>query len=276
MQASWPTITDWDDAYNNAGSVPDADIYLDRWEAAAPAFRGSARGELDIAYGDDERQQLDLFLPVGAAKGLAVVIHGGYWLRFDRFSFSHLAAGAVARGWAVAMPSYRLAPDARITDITQDAAAAIETAARRIDGPICVTGHSAGGHLASRMVCTTSPLTEATRRRITRCVSISGVHDLRPLMVTEMNETLKLDEAEAAAESPALLRPATDTAVEMAAWVGGAELPEFVRQAILLANVWTGLGSGITCEVVPALNHFDIIEGLEDADSPLMAAFVGS
>ncbi len=275
MYASWPTITDWDTAYDNAGSVPDANIYLDRWEVAAPAFRGSARAELDIAYGDDERHQLDLFLPEGSPKGLAVIIHGGYWLRFDRLAFSHLAAGAVARGWAVAMPSYRLAPDARITEITQDIGAAIETAARRIEGPICVTGHSAGGHLASRMVSATSPLTEATRRRVSRCVSISGVHDLRPMMATAMNETLKLDDAEAAAESPALLHPATDTAVEMAAWVGGAELPEFVRQAILLANVWTGLGSSITCEVVPDLNHFDIIEGLEEANSPLMAAFLG-
>ena len=45
-------------------------------------------------------------------------VHGGYWLRFDRDMWSHLAAGAVARGWACAIPSYTLAPEARISAMT--------------------------------------------------------------------------------------------------------------------------------------------------------------
>ena len=51
-------------------------------------------------------------------------------------------------------------------------------------------------------------------------------------------ETLKLDAAEAAAESPALGLPRPGAEVD--GWVGDDERPEFVRQATLLANVWTG------------------------------------
>ena len=80
MYASWPTITDWDDAYANREHVPGAEKFIDRWEQLAPAFRASARADLDIAYGDHERQQLDLFLPDGEPKGLAVFVHGGYSL----------------------------------------------------------------------------------------------------------------------------------------------------------------------------------------------------
>ena len=35
-----------------------------------------------------------------------------------------------------------------------------------IAGPIHLTGHSAGGHLATRMISATSPLSEALRSRI--------------------------------------------------------------------------------------------------------------
>jgi acetyl esterase/lipase len=49
-----------------------------------------------------------------------VFVHGGYWLRFGRGDWSHLAAGPVARGWAVALPSYTLAPAARIAAITAE------------------------------------------------------------------------------------------------------------------------------------------------------------
>src|SRR3546814_5563195 len=58
-------------------------------------------------------------LPISPA-GLAVFVHGGYWMAFDKSSWSHLAAGAVARGWAVALPSYTLCPEARISDRSEE------------------------------------------------------------------------------------------------------------------------------------------------------------
>jgi hypothetical protein len=48
-----------------------------------------------------------------------IFVHGGYWLRFGRRDFSHLAQGACSRDWAVALPSYPLAPGASIPQITQ-------------------------------------------------------------------------------------------------------------------------------------------------------------
>ena len=56
-----------------------------------------------------------------------------------------------------------------------------------------------------------------------------------------LNADLKLDEAEAFAESPALLRPIDG--VRLTCWVGAGERAEFVRQNALLANIWTGLGA---------------------------------
>ena len=96
-------------------------------------------------------------------KGLVVFIHGGYWLRFDKSFWSHLATGAVEFGYAVAMPTYTLCPEIRISGIVGEIGAAIGKAAGLVDGPIFLTGHSAGGHLASRMVAAGSPLAAGGR-----------------------------------------------------------------------------------------------------------------
>jgi hypothetical protein len=50
---------------------------------------------------------------------------------------------------------------------------------------------------------------------------LSFLQDLRPMLRTQMNATLRLDAAEAAAESPALLQPVAGA--RLTAWVGAAE-----------------------------------------------------
>src|SRR5690606_30985533 len=149
----------------------------------------SGRAELGVAYGDDARERFDLFMPGREPRGLVVFVHGGYWMALDNSYWSHLAAGSVDNGYAVAMPSYSLCPQVRIAQITVQIAAAIATAAGRVSGPIHLVGHSAGGHLVTRMISHTSPLTEDVAGRISNVVSLSGVHDLRPLMRTSMNGT---------------------------------------------------------------------------------------
>jgi acetyl esterase/lipase len=269
-------ITDWDNAYANGVNIPGGDRWPAAWVGPAADYRekmaAAGRAKLDISYGERTRNRFDLFLPEGRPEGLVVYIHGGYWRAFDKSVWSHLAAGAVDSGYAVAMPSYTLCPEVRIADIVREVGKAIETAAGMVDGPIMLTGHSAGGHLASRMVTITSPLPKSVLDRVRNTVSISGVHDLRPIMSTAMNNDLHIDEAEAAAESPALLRPMPG--VRVTCWVGGAERAEFIRQSLLLANVWTGLGAATAEVVEPDRHHFTIVDGLADRDHPLTRALL--
>jgi arylformamidase len=264
---------DWQDALLNAPYIPGAAEFPPRWAAAASAFRARAEGEIDLPYGDHARQRLDLFLPQGRARGIVVFVHGGYWLDFDKNSWSHLAAGALARGWAVTLPSYVLAPEARIPDITRMIGAAISVAAARVPGPIRLSGHSAGGHLTSRMVCTDTPLPPDTAARVERLVSISGVHDLRPLLAHSMNDRLGLGPTEAAEESPCLRDPLPGT--RATAWVGASERPEFLRQSALLAEAWRIKGAETRVVAAPGAHHFDVIEALADPDSPLVEALAG-
>jgi acetyl esterase/lipase len=267
---------DWDDAYNNRGHIADAEIYPPRWGMQAAALRdrmaAAGRARLDIAYGATARERFDLFLPQGVAQGLVVFVHGGYWRAFGKSDWSHLAGGALERGWAVAMPGYTLCPQIRIAGITRQIGAAIAAAARELGGPIRLAGHSAGGHLVTRMLCEDAPLPNAVAARIVSVLSISGVHDLRPLIRTAMNTDLMLDRAEAAAESPALLEPRPG--VPVTCWAGAAERPEFRRQNALLANVWTGCGVATRAVEEPERHHFNIIDGLSEPGSPLTEALL--
>ncbi len=265
----------WDDAYANGAHIPGAEGYPPRWEAQALAFREAQADRFEThAYGSGARNKVDVFHPETAPLGLAVFVHGGYWMRFDAGTWSHLAAGASSNGWAVALPSYTLCPDARISDITQEIAAAVTLAAGLVDGPIHLAGHSAGGHLVTRMICDTGPLDAGTAARIEHTLSISGVHDLRPLRRTQMNTNLFIDGPEAAAESPVLLEPREGTHVTC--WVGADERPEFVRQNALLANIWTGLGAVTRCIEEPGRHHFDVIEALTDPESAITNAWIGN
>lgn len=260
-------MQDWDDAFANMAHIPGSDALPEIWSTEAARYRDSHRVETDLEYGPSERHRFDLVLPDAPPKGLVVFVHGGFWVRLSKDYWTQFAEGCRAAGWAVALPSYTLAPFARIAGITAEIGQAITAAAGRIDGPIHLVGHSAGGHLVSRMVCESSPLPEAVQLRIKHVVSVSGVHDLRPLIWTKMNTDQRIDEAEALSESPALLRPRQDTRIT--AWVGGAERPEFLRQTRLLALMWQGLGARIAAVEEGHHNHFTVLDGLRDPKSDL-------
>jgi arylformamidase len=251
----WP---DPDRDYANGAFIPDAADYPPRWTKKAAAFRQSLgrRAELDLVYGAAPRERLDLFLPEGTPKGVVLFVHGGYWHLFSKAHWSHLAAGPLARGYAVAMPSYTLAPVARIGEITAEVARACWFVGTRVPGPMVVTGHSAGGHLAARMG------NAGMGVPVARVVPISPLAELGPLMATEMNATLKIDAGEAAAESPAR-HPLRD-GVTAHVWVGAIERPAFLAQARILAEEWA-----CPWTVDPGRHHFDVIDGLENPASPL-------
>lgn len=251
---------DLTDAYANAAYIPDGTKYPDRWAAAAQGFRDTVPGQIGLAYGPGPREVFDLFQPA-APEGLVVFIHGGYWRAFDRTMWSHLAAGPLAQGWAVALPSYDLCPDVRISDITRQVARAIDRIAERVAGPIVLTGHSAGGHLVARLACSDMEL--GCRDRIVHVMPVSAISDLAPLIQTGMNSDLRIDLAEALAESP-LRHSAPDVPVTI--WVGGDERPAFLDQSRWLSDAWQS-----PLVVAPDRHHFDVIGDLALADSAMVA-----
>ena len=268
---AFPTPADPDDAYENRIHIPDADRHLAAWPKDAATFRRSFAGaDLNLAYGSSKRTHYDLFTPKGgieAACGLAAFVHGGYWVALSKDDFSHMAAGLLARGWAVAILGYTLAPQARITQITQEISTAVEHLGKTGTGPLRLIGHSAGGHLVSRMMCDDINFGPVTTQRLDRVLSVSGLHDLRPLQRLAKNELWQLDDNESHAESPLLRTPRPG--IDLVCLAGADERPEFIRQNAILPLVWQGLGANCHSQLLAGHNHFTIIETMTRANSGL-------
>jgi len=257
---------DYEAEYNNRARVPEHPAIIEGWARDAAAFRDSAVLEADLAYGERPRNRLDVFFPSAGktVDRLAVFIHGGYWQGLDHSFFSHLARGPLAHGVAVAVPTYTLCPEVRIGDIVEEMRLACRFLRDRFHVPMAVSGHSAGGHLAATMLATDwgadGPIVHAAQ-------PISGLFDLAPLIPTSLNAALRLDEAEARAQSP-LFWPAP-VECRLHAWVGGEESNEFHCQSRDIVDVWGKASVDTGYFSLAGANHFTVIAPLADPDSDM-------
>jgi arylformamidase len=259
--------------YDNRARVPGHPAIVAAWQHDAAAFRKTAKGEIDLAYGAGERNRLDLFMPKETGQNpLILFIHGGYWRAFDKSSFSHMAAGALAHGLAVAVPSYTLCPNVRVPDIVDELRQCCLFLWHRLQRPMVVSGHSAGGHLAAAMAATNWQDLGAPPTLIRACLTVSGLFDLRPLLATSINNDIRLSVADAQIASPLLWSPPKDVVVD--AWVGSEESSEFLRQSMSLIAAWRGVGLDAHYTEVENANHFSVINALIDPRSVMTQRLV--
>lgn len=110
-------------------------------------------------------------------------------------------------------------------------------------------------------------------------LSLSGVHDLAPMVQFSFNADYGLDAAEAERLSPARLEPRVGAPLLVA--VGGSETSEFLRQARLQWDAWPAQRppGAMGPLVLAGKNHFSVVADHADADSELtrgVLALLGS
>lgn len=106
-----------------------------------------------------ERSVLDLYLPADDMEGFPVIVwfHGGNITAGDKADGVHSEIGRTlaSRGVAVAAVNYRLSPRVKFPAYIEDAAASVAWVLEHIEDyqgdadKVFVSGHSAGGYLAS-------------------------------------------------------------------------------------------------------------------------------
>lgn len=262
-------------AYDNRAHVPEHPQIFARYAREGAAFREEAgpKATLGISYGPSPRQYYDLFAPASDSP-VAMFIHGGYWRATDPSMYSQSARGAFLQGVTVAVAGYDLSPQVSLPTIIEQMRAATIAIWKRLGRKITVYGHSAGGHLAACMLATDWKAIDKDLPAdlVPAAYPVSGVFDLTPLVHVSMNTDYKLDDASARAISP-LYWPAPKGRV-MDCVVGGAELPEFIRQSREMADKWGKAGTQTRYEEIPGANHFTAIDPLIDPSSSMTARLV--
>jgi len=142
-----------------------------RSPAALLNFTAPRRGyrvERDIAYGSGPRNRMDLYAPATSAaeagaetlqtsprgRPVLVFFYGGAFRAGRRSEYRFIGEALATLGMIVAVPDYRIYPEARFPDFLHDAASAVAKlrgiAPRHGGDPenLFLAGHSAGAYIA--------------------------------------------------------------------------------------------------------------------------------
>jgi dienelactone hydrolase len=147
--------------------------------------------EWDIYYTEekDSLQSLDVYWNSKLKNDKVLLfVHGGGWLSGDKKQYREMAAHLAEKGITVVLTNYRLSPKVKYPVHTEDAAAAINWTFNFINNyngdnkNIYLMGHSAGGHIASLVVCDEKFLTKYNLNlgNIAGAITISGVFEIKP------------------------------------------------------------------------------------------------
>jgi len=230
-----------------------------------------------VRYGASDDETLDLYLPRQPARGTLTYIHGGWWRSLDKSDYGFVAPAFVAAGYAVALINYTLCPHGTIANAVEQCRRALlwligEGPGRGAPAPLVIGGHSAGGHLTAMMYTTDWRAQGLARTPFIGGASLSGVHELAPLVRFSHNVDFRLDAAEARRMSPAATQPLTDAPLLLA--VGANETSEFVRQTDLLWDAWPrNHPAGLPAPMhIRGRHHYDVVLDYADPASALTQA----
>jgi arylformamidase len=232
----------------------------------------------DVAYGNLERERLDIYPSLQPRSKTLIFIHGGYWQMLDKSMFHFIANGFHSYGVSTLLLTYPLAPEVSIDQIVLSCRKAIKWLYSNLSTfngdpqQMYVAGHSAGGHLAAMLMATNWQLFDPglPANVVKGICAISGLFNLVPIHLSYINKVLNMDMETATCNSPLMLEPANTCPLVVA--VGKAETAEFNDQSAAFYTCWKKKGTDIQLLQLPGHNHYSIAESIVDPQSTLHQA----
>ena len=276
------TQAELDAQYNQSVLGSDLMAYRDFWTTETARARRSLDCNLDVPYGRQPVEKLDIYLPARKSREPAPVLfflHGGAWRALSKAESGAAAPTYAEQGAIYVAPDYGIAPETMLTEIVRQTRKALAWTWKNIAGHggdpdrLVVAGHSSGAHLAGML------LADGWRAKaglpedaIKGGVLFSGAYDLAPVRLSARNEYLKLTPAAARRLSPVNLIPRQGPPLFAA--IAGGDLHEFKRQGRDLATAWKKAGNPVKFTEIGGANHFDMAEIFCDPKSVLGRATI--
>jgi acetyl esterase/lipase len=147
------------------------------------------RQAIDIKYGTEPRQQLDIYTSLSPAHSrlpVIMFIYGGSWTRGNKDMYMFIAEYLVPRGYIIVIPDYRVYPDVKFPAFVEDCAAALSWVQRNIadyggdPDAIFIMGHSAGAHITAMLTLDEHFLQNADAKPPKGTIGLAGPYDFLP------------------------------------------------------------------------------------------------
>ena len=255
---------------------PGAPEYLQQAMAWSDEVRNSSRVALDLPYGDDERQRLDVYMPDDESAPPAPVLlflHGGYWVIGHKDLMGFMAPALTFAPALLVSVGYRLAPGAKYPQQVDDCRAALRWVHDNISGyggdpgRIYVGGHSAGGHLAAMLTLQQQQRTDLVLPSdvIKGCFPVSGVFDVLDT-AQDRREAFLASEDDAREASPMYITEGNTTPFLLE--IGSDDFDNLRAQHPRMVEALRSQGGYVEEMVREGHNHFRISLDHASPDSP--------
>jgi arylformamidase len=265
-----------DRQYNNRLQVPDYITYLERWDLLSRQTEKELRVIKDIAYGELLRERLDIYpSPLPQSKTL-IFIHGGYWQRLDKADFQFIAKGFLPHHITTVLITYPLAPTVTMDQVVLSCQKAVHWLHQNLFSfngdphQMYIAGHSAGGHLAAMLMYTNWNELNLKPDLIKGVCAISGLYNLIPIWLSDINQVLKMDKEMVLRNSPVQLDTQLQYPLILA--VGADESDEFKDQTREFYECWKEKTSALQFLELAGLNHYSILETIIEPTANLHQA----
>lgn len=238
--------------------IASLDVIMDDWNERSAEARARIPMRR-ISYGTHPDEWLWYAPGPTTGRPLLAFLHGGYWRRLSADHGLVLAGAARDAGYAFASINYTLCPNGPLSLLIDQSRRAtshlIDAADELGHGAMHLAGHSAGAHLAA--------CTAVAEHRLAGLIVVSGIFDIRPIVLTPINDDVRMTDEQAAAWSPAGRCPSIPSANCIVTW-GDQETSEFARQGTEWAAEWSGVPGNRTAlvQVAARRHHFDVIDDL--------------
>ncbi len=251
--------------------------FYDKADALTAETRMELQHHLDISYGEEQKQKLDLYLPQGKPAGpIFIFIHGGGFVEGDRAHYGYVARPLAAQGIVTVIMSYRLSPEVYPLQV-YDVQAALGWVYRNIAdyggdaSQIYIGGHSAGAILSAFVSVDSSWLTAVSLPEdlIKGYVPISGPYDLRKPGGFVDNY---LPDGSSRAEASPVLN-IHDLSAKAVVAVGSLE-KAYLEPSKTFVDVIREKGGSAELLVLEGMAHDTTALSAGDKDGPLVAALI--
>ncbi len=234
------------------------------------ALSGSAHYERfeSLAYGDGERQSVDVYRPVHIQAGapLVVYFYGRAWRDGHKEEFRFVASSLTRAGFVVVLPDYRLYPEVRFPAYVEDGARAVAWAVANAarfgadSSKLYLMGHSAGAQIAALLSLDSRYFNAAgiDRAAVAGLIGLSGPYDFFP---TDSEYLLDLFPESTRFDSQAI-NFVTDEAPPTLLIHGGADDLVEAGNSLRLAGKLESAGVAVTLRSYEGVGHGRVVVAL--------------